>query len=1117
MGFYLKALSFFFLSSFLCGHTFSSLTVEKGLSDNLVNTLEFDARGVLWIGTDEGLNKYDGYDVTVYRSNPFDDKTISGNRIWTSFKDSKGNVWFGTDNSVDLYKWTNDSFIRFATESRPTSFFEDSRGFVWVSTLDRGLFSIDTTLKNMENYSFNALDPMSISNNGFSVFQKTPIVQGPSGLWIGTNNGLNFYDQKKKIFKRYYASEEQNSLSANSINTLHIDDEFLWVGTDNGLDKISLDEKTITRMANNGWFSMTGMYAVTQIVPFQGGNTMEGGFWMSTYSGLVYYDKNMESWYDVEHELVFGKPINKIIEDINGNLWIDMNGELVFFNTSSFYYQYGSIAEKDIALVEHSAENRQSILDVSLNAMASHPKHGTWLGTRRGVSKKIELINIFSEFASGYPGVEKIMVDKNKNVWFSSESGLYQYNESGKLLRSFVSDPTDVNTIISNETGPFLIDNERNFVWAASKFNGLSKIELGFDLRTEKEFVNKQKVKRLFYSKDDKNSILDGEINQMYLDEDGDVFLSFKGGVVKISDSDIKRFSFLDQVGNYHLSDISSFIETGWGEFWVGSKKHGLYKVNKENMSVVKHYTLDKTNKQSFSSSVVYVLYEDKKKTLWIGTGGDGLFRYLPKVDGFERYTIADGLPSNTILSLQEDKIGQLWIGTRNGLSMMNKKNKTFSTFGATDGMEQRIFKQNSFNINKEGVMYVGAGEKIITFFPENIQKNETPPVLSVSFVNTYDIDNNKRKKDIINGTVVAQSGEKKIEIGIVGISYKKTEKNKFRYKVSNFTADWVELGNQRTIILQGLQPDEYRFSFMASNNDNVWSRPSPELKIVVKPPFYKTIWAYSAYLGLAFLTTIGAVKNRDKKQLARLEENRRTQELEEAREFQMKMLPKKCPKVMDLEIAAGIKTATEVGGDYYDFFPQNDDSIYVMVGDATGHGMTAGMMVSITKAGLYGMPPNIPPNEVSYILNRTIKAIELGKNKMAISVARFWPDRVELTSAAMPPAYHYKLKTKEVDEVLLEGLPLGSFKGETYGQVEIPIDAGDAFVFISDGLPEATNKSEQMLGYQAVLECVRENGKNSAEEIKQSLFDLGNAWLDGIQNQDDITVVVVKKSENNS
>ena len=216
----------------------------------------------------------------------------------------------------------------------------------------------------------------------------------------------------------------------------------------------------------------------------------------------------------------------------------------------------------------------------------------------------------------------------------------------------------------------------------------------------------------------------------------------------------------------------------------------------------------------------------------------------------------------------------------------------------------------------------------------------------------------------------------------------------------------------------------------------------------------------------------------------------------------------------MDLEIAAGIKTATEVGGDYYDFFPQHDNSIYVVVGDATGHGMTAGMMVSITKASLYGTPPNMPPNEVSYGLNRTIKAIDLGKNKMAISIARFWDDRVEFTSAAMPPVYHYKSNTGDVDEILLEGLPLGSFKGETYSLLEISTEPEDVFVFISDGLPEATNISENILGYRAVLDCVRENGKNSAEEIKQSLFDLGAAWLDGVPNQDDITIVVVKKTK---
>ena len=248
----------------------------------------------------------------------------------------------------------------------------------------------------------------------------------------------------------------------------------------------------------------------------------------------------------------------------------------------------------------------------------------------------------------------------------------------------------------------------------------------------------------------------------------------------------------------------------------------------------------------------------------------------------------------------------------------------------------------------------------------------------------------------------------------------------------------WVDNGTSRTVSFQGLKPGKYKFAFMASNNDGVWSEPSTGTEIIVYPPAWKTWWAYSGYVGFFALTAFGTVRRRDKIQLARLDEGRRALELEEAREFQMKMLPKSCPKVMDLEIAAGIKTATEVGGDYYDFFPQRDNSIYVVVGDATGHGMTAGMMVSITKAGLYGTPPNMPPNEVSYGLNRTIKAIDLGKNKMAISIARFWDDRVEFTSAAMPPVYHYKSNTGDVDEILLEGLPLGSFKGEKYSLLEI-------------------------------------------------------------------------------
>jgi len=223
-------------------------------------------------------------------------------------------------------------------------------------------------------------------------------------------------------------------------------------------------------------------------------------------------------------------------------------------------------------------------------------------------------------------------------------------------------------------------------------------------------------------------------------------------------------------------------------------------------------------------------------------------------------------------------------------------------------------------------------------------------------------------------------------------------------------------------------------------------------------------------------------------------------------------MLPKETPEYLGLDISSTIKTASEVGGDYFDYFPQKDEqSLYVVVGDATGHGMTAGMMVSITKAGLYGIPP-IPPNKILKRLNRVIKNIDLGLNRMAVNIAKFHQDKVELTSAAMPPIYHYNGATKEVNEILIEGLPLGSFMDENFDLLEISFKKQDSLIFISDGLPEATNSEGELIGYDPVYNCIKQNGHLSASEQKKALLDLGSSWLGDIQNQDDITIVVVKK-----
>jgi len=278
-----------------------------------------------------------------------------------------------------------------------------------------------------------------------------------------------------------------------------------------------------------------------------------------------------------------------------------------------------------------------------------------------------------------------------------------------------------------------------------------------------------------------------------------------------------------------------------------------------------------------------------------------------------------------------------------------------------------------------------------------------------------------------------------------------------------------------------------------------------------VYPPPWATWWAYTAYVILLGLGIYALVVYREKAHEREMEENRKSEELELARQFQEDMLPKKKPDNPNFDIAATILTSTEVGGDYYDFFQQDDGSLYVVCGDATGHGMTAGMMVSITKAGLYGIPA-ISTDQITNRLNRVIKNIELGYNRMALNVSYFQNGQVQFTSAGMPPAYHCISSSGEVKEVLQVGLPLGSMQGEHYSQEEHDFAPGDTLVFLSNGLPEAVNTSGDLLGYEAVMDCISNNKNEDAETMKNSLLDLGDNWLGGGPPQDDITIVVVKK-----
>jgi serine phosphatase RsbU (regulator of sigma subunit) len=263
-----------------------------------------------------------------------------------------------------------------------------------------------------------------------------------------------------------------------------------------------------------------------------------------------------------------------------------------------------------------------------------------------------------------------------------------------------------------------------------------------------------------------------------------------------------------------------------------------------------------------------------------------------------------------------------------------------------------------------------------------------------------------------------------------------------------------------------------------------------------------------------AIILVVGIYLNGKRKQRARLrkiEEDRKNSELKAARDLQQSMLPKENPIRSDLDIATYIRSSTEVGGDYYDFFPQVDGSIFSVCGDATGHGVTSGMMVSVTKAGLNGINP-VKPHKILQRLNGVVKRIDLGTLRMSLNIAEITQDEIHLSSAAMPPIYLYKASTKSIEEFMNNGLPLGGFKDEEYVLETRNFESGDILVQLSDGLPEAPNSKGEMYDYERLKNLILSTVHLPSKEIIDVLMKSVDEWMEGKHNPDDITLVITKK-----
>jgi hypothetical protein len=284
-------------------------------------------------------------------------------------------------------------------------------------------------------------------------------------------------------------------------------------------------------------------------------------------------------------------------------------------------------------------------------------------------------------------------------------------------------------------------------------------------------------------------------------------------------------------------------------------------------------------------------------------------------------------------------------------------------------------------------------------------------------------------------------------------------------------------------------------------------------LEFKISPPWYRTLWAYGLYLLTLVICFIQFGKFQAKKAFLKAENERKNSDLAAAKDLQERLLPKTLPIIKNLDIAGYLRTSTEVGGDYYDFFEQADGSLFAICGDATGHGTPSGMLVSITKAGIIGLP-QLSPNEMLHELNRVVKKVDLGILRMSLNIALIKEDQLTLSSAGMPPYYIYRAATGTTEEIQISGVPLGSFTDAYFDQIHTTFNSGDILVIISDGLPEAPNLTGDLFDYQKLQDLITMYGKKSAQEVIDELMVEADAWLSGKHNPDDITLVVIKKLE---
>lgn len=816
ISFIFIALSAFSQKSYI---RFEHLSLDDGLSQATVYDIVQDKNGFMWFATEDGVNRYNGYDFKIYHHDPKNPKSLSYKRIFSLYVDKKGTLWVGTlGGGLCKYNEATDDFTVYKNDpENPNSIqgdiiqsiLEDASGNFWIGTAEGGL-----NLMDREKGTFTSWKNKPDSQNSLSHNVVRGMSQDEDGLlWLATNGGgLNSFDYKTNTFTRYaYDPNNPESLSDNELNSVYCDKKGkIYVATaKNGLSV--LDKKTgkFTRFKNNP--DNPNSIAGNQVMKIF--EDSKHNIWLGTFSGLsLLTPENVAksvfiNYYYSAYDAfsISNNYIRAIYEDKQGILWFGtyQDGVNKYVRDNKNFTQY-----------KNHINNPNSLINNTVRAFAANNNNQVWVGCNAGG------LDLFDPVTENFThlnlnlltdAINCLLYDSLDNLWIGlGGGGLLQYNTKTKQTKKYTTNDKDKNSISSNYVKAMIADKNNN-IWIATSGNGLNK----FDPKT-KSFTRFQS------NKNDTTSLAEDKLMTLAEDKNG-------------------------------------FI-------WIGYANKGLDKFDKVKGVVQKFRHSDKDH-TTLSNNRIHVIYESRfsnKNYIWVGTGGGGVNKIDPVTGKIEYYTIREGLPSDIVYGILEDKNGVLWMSTNYGLcqfdpnaAMSDARCKRYNT---NDGLQANAFSEGAFLKTTDGNMYFGGVNGFNVFNPLTVKTNPyIPPVLITNFMlfnKEVGIgENSVLKQNIIQTKHIDLTYSDYIfSFEFAALNYMNSGNNKYKAMLEGFDKTWTEYsGKRRFVTYTNLPAGEYTFKVQASNNDGIWNPEVTQIEIHISPPFWKTnIFYISVILLLA-------------------------------------------------------------------------------------------------------------------------------------------------------------------------------------------------------------------------------------------------------------------------